>query len=69
MIAQTDSSPVSDAPKATLLADYGPLTPAELYQLTLYKWRYSLEAFGFAADEVRSLMFVKWLYASQRLRP
>ena len=46
-----------------------PLTPTELYQLTLYKWRYSLEAYGFARQEVRELMFVKWLHASRRLEP
>jgi hypothetical protein len=45
------------------------LSPAELYQLTLYKWRYSLEAFGFDADEVRELMFLKWLHASRRVEP
>ena len=46
-----------------------PLTPTELYQLTLYKWRYSLEAYGFARQEVRELMFLKWLHASRRLEP
>jgi hypothetical protein len=43
------------------------LSARELYQLTLYKWRYSLEAFGFDAREVRDLMFLKWLYASRRV--
>jgi hypothetical protein len=46
----------------------GPLSAAELYQLTLYKWRYSLEAYGFDQHEVRQLMFLKWLQASRRLR-
>ena len=46
-----------------------PLTQAELYQLTLYKWRYSLEAYGFQTDEVRDLMFLKWLHASRRVVP
>ncbi len=46
-----------------------PLSPAELYQLTLYKWRYSLEACGFEPAEVRDLMFMKWLYASRRVLP
>ena len=44
-----------------------PLSSHELYRLTLYKWQYSLEAFGFAAQQVRDLMFLKWLHASQRL--
>jgi len=45
----------------------GPLTAAELYQLTLYKWRYSLEALGFGADQVQRLVFLKWLRMSQRI--
>jgi hypothetical protein len=46
----------------------GPLSAQELYQLTLYKWRYSLEAYGFDQDEVRDLMFLKWLHASRRVQ-
>jgi hypothetical protein len=46
-----------------------PLSAIELYQLTLYKWRYSLEAFGFEAGEVRDLMFLKWLHASRHVLP
>ena len=45
------------------------LSPGELYQLTLYKWRYSLEAYGFEPYEVRELMFLKWLHASKRVLP
>jgi hypothetical protein len=45
------------------------LSAGELHQLTLYKWRYALEALGFASDQVRSLMFLKWLLVSQRLQP
>lgn len=43
------------------------LSPDELYQLSLYKWRYSLEARGFDAQQVRQLMFVKWLHATRRV--
>jgi hypothetical protein len=46
-----------------------PLTPEELYQLTLYKWRYSLEAYGFERSEVRDLMFLKWLRAAGKIEP
>jgi hypothetical protein len=46
-----------------------PLTEHELHQLTLYKWRYSLEAYGFDAGEVRELVFLKWLHESQRVQP
>jgi hypothetical protein len=45
------------------------LSATELHRLTLYKWRYSLEALGFAADQARGLMFLKWLLLSQRLQP
>jgi hypothetical protein len=45
------------------------LSAAELYKLTLYKWRYSFEAFGFDDQQVRDLMFMKWLYASRRVAP
>jgi hypothetical protein len=45
------------------------LSEAELYQLTLYKWRYSLEAYGFNRREVNELMFVKWLHTSRRVEP
>jgi len=51
------------------LLQTSPLSPAELYQLTLYKWRYSLEAYGFEQHEVRELMFLKWLHASRRVEP
>ena len=47
----------------------GGLSADELHRLTLYKWRYSLEALGFAAEQVRDLVFLKWLQASQRLQP
>ena len=46
-----------------------PLTQQELYHLTLYKWRYSLEAYGFETQEVKDLMFLKWLHASRRVEP
>jgi hypothetical protein len=73
VIAEPNSSTTSESPETTApqasLAETSPLTPAELYQLTLYKWRYSLEAFGFNPEEVRQLMFLKWLHASRRVEP
>jgi hypothetical protein len=54
---------------APAVVEVGTLTAHELYQLTLYKWRYSLEAFGFDPVEVRELMFLKWLHASRRVLP
>lgn len=54
---------------ATQPTEESALTQAELYQLTLYKWRYSLEAYGFDTHEVKDLMFLKWLHASRRVQP
>jgi hypothetical protein len=54
---------------APAVAEPSALSADELYQLTLYKWRYSLEAFGFDQAEVRELMFLKWLHASRRVEP
>jgi len=65
---KADSDPAGTR-AARPLGEASPLSSHELYRLTLYKWRYSLEAFGFAADQVRDLMFLKWLHASQRLQP
>jgi hypothetical protein len=71
VIAEPNSSTTPEdtsvASTATRFED-GPLSAAELYQLTLYKWRYSLEAYGFDESEVRELMFLKWLHASRRVQ-
>ena len=72
MIAEPNSSTTSETPEppavsSSLLED-SPLSAGELYQLTLYKWRYSLEAFGFDQPQVRDLMFLKWLHASRRVQ-
>jgi hypothetical protein len=66
VIADSNSAADSATPAAETLPEAA-LSAAELYQLTLYKWRYSLEAFGFDEQEVRDLMFLKWLYASRRI--
>ena len=71
MIAEPNSSTTSDAPATASTSSYfedSPLSAEELYQLTLYKWRYSLEAYGFNQTEVRELMFLKWLHASRRVQ-
>jgi hypothetical protein len=69
VIAEPDSSTSSEATETPSFLQTSPLSPAELYQLTLYKWRYSLEAYGFDPAEVRELMFLKWLHASRRVEP
>jgi hypothetical protein len=68
VIADSNSAATSATPAAESLPE-ATLSAAELYQLTLYKWRYSLEAFGFDEQEVRNLMFLKWRYASRRIAP
>ena len=67
MIADSNSAADSATPAAETSQSEAELSAAELYQLTLYKWRYSLEAFGFDEQQVRDLMFMKWLYASRRI--
>ena len=67
MLADPNSAPTTTAPAA--INEENPLSQEELYQLTLYKWRYSLEAYGFEHHEVRELMFLKWLHASKRVLP
>jgi hypothetical protein len=70
VIAEPDSTTTHQASAdTTSLVDRSPLSANELYQLTLYKWRYSLEAYGFDQAEVRDLMFLKWLHASRRVLP
>lgn len=71
MIVQPDSStsPDDTTLSASSPVEGSPLSAVELYQLTLYKWRYSLEAYGFEPHEVRELMFLKWLHASKRVLP
>ena len=69
MIAEPNSSTEQEAISAPSVVEDSPLSSTELYQLTLYKWRYSLEAYGFQADEVRDLMFIKWLHASRHVVP
>jgi hypothetical protein len=62
-------SPLSTVASTATLGTKQPLSADELYRLTLYKWRYSLEAFGFDDAEVSSLLFLKWLHCTRRVRP
>ena len=70
MIAEPDST--TSTPESTTaisIVEDSSLSSNELYQLTLYKWRYSLEAYGFEQHEVKDLMFMKWLHATRRVQP
>jgi hypothetical protein len=70
VIAEPDSTTTtSESTTAISIVEDSTLSSNELYQLTLYKWRYSLEAYGFEHHEVRDLMFLKWLHASRRVEP
>ena len=70
MIAKPDSTTTTpESTTAISIVEDSTLSSDELYQLTLYKWRYSLEAYGFAQHEVKDLMFMKWLHATRRVQP
>ena len=70
MIAEPDSTTTTSEPTTALsIVEDSTLSSNELYQLTLYKWRYSLEAYGFEQHEVKDLMFIKWLHATRRVQP
>ena len=70
MIAEPDSTTTTSEPTTALsIVEDSTLSSSELYQLTLYKWRYSLEAYGFEQHEVKDLMFMKWLHATRRVQP
>jgi hypothetical protein len=69
VLAEPDSTTNQSTKATASFLEVSPLSAIELYQLTLYKWRYSLEAYGFVQHEVRELMFLKWLHASRRLQP
>ncbi len=43
-------------------ASVGALSAQDVWRLTLYKWRYSLESHGFTTEQARQLLFLKWLY-------
>lgn len=65
--ANSANAPVA-APRASAHAEVV-LSAQEVYRLTLFKWRYSLEAYGFTAEQVRQLLFLKWLQATRRVEP
>ena len=65
---KADSDPAGTR-AARPLGEASPLSSHELYRLTLYKWRYSLEAYGFETGEVQELMFLKWLHATRHVEP
>ena len=70
MIAEPDSTTsTSETSTALSIVEDSTLSSNELYQLTLYKWRYSLEAYGFTQHQVKDLMFMKWLHATRRVQP
>jgi len=43
------------------------LTATDRERLTFFKWRYVLQADGFAAAQARRLTFMRWLYLQGRL--
>jgi hypothetical protein len=43
------------------------LSATDRERLTFFKWRYVLQADGFAAAQARRLTFMRWLYLQGRL--
>lgn len=43
------------------------LTATDRERLTFFKWRYVLQADGFAVAQARRLTFMRWLYLQGRL--
>ena len=43
------------------------LTTVDRERLTFFKWRYVLQAEGFASVQARRLTFMRWLYLQGRL--
>ena len=43
------------------------LTATDRERLTFFKWRYVLQADGFAVPQARRLTFMRWLYLQGRL--
>jgi hypothetical protein len=43
------------------------LTANDRERLTFFKWRYVLQADGFAVPQARRLTFMRWLYLQGRL--
>ncbi len=57
-----------ERPEPTLAVVGGPsLTARDQERLTYFKWRYVLQADGFAAAQARRLTFMRWLYLQGRL--
>ena len=44
-----------------------PLTATDCERLTFFKWRYVLQADGFAVPQARRLTVLRWLYLQGRL--
>lgn len=70
VIARVPSSPPpAGAGSCHASASEEALLPVELYRLTLYKWRYSLEAAGFDSATAHHLVFLKWLHTTRKVLP
>jgi hypothetical protein len=43
------------------------LSVQDVWRLTLWKWRYSLESAGYSTYEAEHLLFLKWQHARARV--
>ena len=55
------------AESAPVIAPDVELTATDRERLTFFKWRYVLQADGFASAQARRLTFMRWLYLQGRL--
>ncbi|HZR97143.1 MAG TPA: hypothetical protein VFE37_00465 [Chloroflexota bacterium] len=51
----------------TVVTPEAALTATDRERLTFFKWRYVLQADGFAVPQARRLTFMRWLYLQGRL--
>jgi hypothetical protein len=63
------STPNSVSTSVEPAAQEQPLSPKDLYRLTLWKWRYSFESMGFNDYQVDNLLLLTWMYATGRIKP
>jgi hypothetical protein len=63
---ETTCAPCGDTeqPVSTIEED---LTAVDRERLTFFKWRYVLQADGFAVPQARRLTFIRWLYLQGRI--
>lgn len=63
-----DEARVAQTPDLNQPSGIAYLSRRDVDRLTNYKWRYSLESYGFSTEQAARLLFVKWLVREGVLR-